>query len=82
MPARSLLGLDSLPPLRHVSGPLAKPVAVPTGQRHFTQVREARHMVELVDSAAELTANLCGLRDDLCSDPATMPDSELRGIAA
>lgn len=34
-----------------------------------------------MDSADELTANLCGLRDDLCGDPATMPDSELRGIA-
>lgn len=82
VPVRGWLGVDSLPLLRPVSGPLAKPVTVPTGQRHVTLVREARRMVEFVDSAPELAANLCGLRDDLCGDPATMPDSELRGIAA
>ncbi len=38
-------------------------------------------MVELVDSAEELQANLAGIRDDWCADPATMPDSELRAIA-
>ena len=38
-------------------------------------------MVELVDGAAELQANLAGIRDDWCIDPATMPDSELAGIA-
>lgn len=81
VPVLGLLGVDSLPPLRPVSGPLAKPVAVPTGQRHVTLAKEAIRMVEYVDSAEELTANLCGLRDDLCGDPATMPDSELRGIA-
>jgi hypothetical protein len=39
-------------------------------------------MVEYVDSAAELAANLEAVRDDLCADAATMPDSELRDIAA
>lgn len=82
VPERGLLGLDSLPTLRPVSGPLAKPVTVPTGQRHIALVKEAIRMVEYVDSAEELTANLCGLRDDLCGDPATLPDSELRAIAA
>jgi hypothetical protein len=38
-------------------------------------------MVTLVDSAEELAANLKGIRDDWCADPATMPDSELQGIA-
>ena len=39
-------------------------------------------MVELVDSVDELQANLAGIRDDWCVDPATFPDSELAGIAA
>lgn len=81
-PVRGLLGLDTLPPLRPVSGPLAKSVTVPVGNRHNTLVKEAIRMVEYVDSAEELATNLCGLRDDLCGDPATMPDSELRAIAA
>jgi hypothetical protein len=38
-------------------------------------------MVEYVDSAGELVANLEAVRDDLCADAATMPDSELREIA-
>lgn len=81
MPERGLLGVDVLPPLRPVSGPLLTSVTVPTGQRHVTLVREAIRMVEYVDSAGELAANLFALRDDLCGDPATMPDSELRAIA-
>lgn len=81
VPERGLLGVDALPPLRAVSGPLATSATVPEGQRHVTLVREAIRMVEYVDSAGELAANLCGLRDDLCGDPATMPDSELQAIA-
>ena len=38
-------------------------------------------MLELVDSAEELEANLAAVRDDLCEDAATMPDSELRALA-
>ena len=38
-------------------------------------------MVELVDRAEELAANLAGVRDDLCADASTMPDSELAAIA-
>jgi hypothetical protein len=44
-------------------------------------VREAVQMVEFVDSAEELVANLEAVRDDLCQDAVTMPDSELRAIA-
>jgi hypothetical protein len=80
-PAKGLLGVDDLPPLHAATVPLAGAVMVPHGQRHNALVKEAIRMVEFVDSAEELTANLCGLRDDLCGDPATMPDSELRGIA-
>jgi len=38
-------------------------------------------MVEFVDSAGELAANLEAVRNDLCADTATMPESELRAIA-
>jgi hypothetical protein len=34
-----------------------------------------------VDSAEELAANLAAVRDDLCEDAVTMPDSELRALA-
>lgn len=78
---KGALGIDALPPLRAAKGPLVAPLTMPSGQRHVALVKEALRMVEYVDSADELTANLCGLRDDLCGDPATMPDSELRSIA-
>jgi hypothetical protein len=81
VPERGLLGVDGLPPLRSVSIPLATSATVPEGQRHVILVREAIRMVEYVDSAGELAANLCGLRDDLCGNPETMPDSELQAIA-
>jgi hypothetical protein len=78
-PVKGLLGKDPLPPLRAVTGPVTDPIL--TGHRHTELAREAVRMVELVDSAAELQANLAGIRDDWCADPATMPDSELRDIA-
>jgi hypothetical protein len=80
-PVKGLLGNDALHPLRASTGPLVSAERMPKGQRHSTLVREAIQMIEYVDSADELTANLCWIRDDLCSDPATMPDSEVRGIA-
>jgi hypothetical protein len=80
-PVKGLLGNDTLHPLRASTGPLVKAARMPKGQRHVTLVKEAINMVEYVDSAEELAANLCWIRDELCSDPATMPDSEVRGIA-
>ncbi len=80
-PVKGVLGKDALPLIRADTGPLTGAVRVQSGHRHVHLVREAIRMVEFVDTAAELTANLCGLRDDLCGDPATMPDSELHGIA-
>jgi hypothetical protein len=80
-PVRGLLGLDALPPLRPVSGPLAKSVAVPVGGRHSALIREAIKMVAYVDDPEELTANLCGLRDGFCADPASVTDAELSAIA-
>lgn len=77
--ARGLLGQNALPLLRCASK--AKAVAIPIGHRHVELVKEAMRMVELVDSADELQANLAGIRDDWCDDPATMPDSELRDVA-
>ncbi len=79
-PVKGLLGSDALPCLRSAAKP--KPAPILTGHRHVELVKEAMRMVELVDSAEELQANLAGIRDDWCTDPATMPDSELQGIAA
>ncbi len=82
-PAKGVLGVDALPPLRAPVTPARKALGqpIPVGHRHAALVREAMQMLELVDSAEELAANLAGVRDDLCEGPATMPDSELRGIA-
>jgi hypothetical protein len=80
-PAKGLLGVNALPLLRAATWPLVGNATIQEGQRHNTLVKRAMQMVEFVDSAEELTANLYGLRDDLCGDPSTMPDSELRDIA-
>ena len=78
-PVKGVLGVDPLPYLR---APTARHSGqIPIGHRHVELVKEAIRMVELVDSADELQANLAGIRDDWCIDPATMPDSELKGIA-
>ncbi len=83
-PAKGVLGVDTLPPLRAPVTPARKALGepIPVGHRHAALVKEAMQMLELVDSAEELAANLAGVRDDLCEGPATMPDSELRAIAA
>jgi hypothetical protein len=78
-PVKGLLGNDALPRLRCTQSP--KPAPILTGHRHVELVKEAMRMLALVDSAQELQANLAGIRDDWCIDPATMPDSELAGIA-
>lgn len=78
-PVKGLLGVDAMPALRSAARPVSAPIL--TGHRHVELVKEAMRMVELVDSANELQANLVGIRDDWCVDPATMPDSELSDIA-
>jgi hypothetical protein len=78
-PVKGLLGKDTLKPLRVPASPVSDPIL--TGHRHVELVKEAMRMVELVNDADELQANLAGIRDDWCVDPATMPDSELAGIA-
>lgn len=81
--AKGVLGVNALPPLR-APGTLhseALGAAIPVGHRHSALAKEAMRMLEFVDSADELAANLAGVRDDLCEDAATMPDSELRAIA-
>lgn len=86
-PVKGLLGKDALPPLRASQTPLdavaghRRADAIPVGHRHVTLVSEAMQMVEFVDSADELAANLEAVRDDLCADAETMPDSELGAIA-
>jgi hypothetical protein len=81
VPAKGLLGIDALEPLKAAGGPLRASGAIPEGHRHVELVKEAMKMVELVDSGGELFENLRGLRDDWCADPATFPDSELDDIA-
>lgn len=78
-PVKGLLGNDVLKPLRVPTRPVSAPIL--TGHRHVELVKEAMRMVEFVADADELQANLTGIRDDWCVDPATMPDSELAGIA-
>jgi hypothetical protein len=78
-PVKGLLGNDTLRCMRGSVSP--KPAPIPTGHRHVELVKEAMRMVEFVDSADELEANLAGIRDDWCVDPATMRDSELHDIA-
>ncbi|MGB3312906.1 MAG: bifunctional DNA primase/polymerase, partial [Albidovulum sp.] len=78
-PVKGVLGNGVLPGLRHA--PSMKAAPIPNGHRHVELVTEAMRMLELVDSAEELQANLAGIRDDWCVDPATMPDSELHDIA-
>lgn len=82
-PAKGLLGVDALPPLRAPLKPSNKALGatIPVGNRHNELVKAAVTMVELVDSAEELEANLMAVRDDLCQDAGTMPDGEVRGIA-
>jgi len=85
--AKGSLGIDALPPLRASQAPQAanrghaQADTMLVGYRHVLLVRQAVQMVEFVDSADELAANLEGVRDDLCEDAMTMPDSELRAIA-
>ncbi|WP_282064865.1 bifunctional DNA primase/polymerase [Aliiroseovarius marinus] len=78
-PVRGVLGKDALPPLRGATSP--SPAQIQPGNRHLELVKEAMRMVEHVDTVEELQANLAGIRDDWCVDPATFPDSELSGIA-
>lgn len=86
-PTKGLLGIDALPLKRASEGPQSAPEgqaaanAIPVGHRHMQLVREAIRLVEYVDSEGELAENLEEVRDDLCADAATMPDSELQAIA-
>jgi hypothetical protein len=84
-PAKGFLGVDALPLLQAPIGPPSGNVGpsdpIPVGHRHVRLIKEAVQMVELVDSAEELEANLAGVRDDFCEDASTMPDSELAAIA-
>jgi hypothetical protein len=78
-PVKGLLGNDVLRGLRCTKNP--KPVPILTGRRHVQIVKEAMGMLELVDSVDELQANLAGIRDNWCTDPASFPNNELGSIA-
>lgn len=77
-PVSGTLGQDTLPVLRLASkaGP-----TIAKGNRHDVLKGQAIRMVELVDSCDELTANLKGLRDDLCEDAGSLPDAEVINLA-
>ncbi|KGK78365.1 hypothetical protein PM03_14210 [Thalassobacter stenotrophicus] len=85
-PAKGLLGVDALPLLRAPNSPPSAAVGpsdpIPVGYRHGKLIREAVQMVEFVDSPEELLANLQAVRDDLCADAFSFPDSEVTAIAA
>jgi hypothetical protein len=81
-PAKGVLGTVTLPTLRlTLQARKTGAEAIPMGHRHNALVKEAVAMVEFVDSAEELTANLSDVRDDLCQDAQTLPDSEVTAIA-
>ena len=77
-PVKGRLGADVLPALR-IEAPGPRPIQ--EGARHSALVREAIALVEHVTGPDELTERLTVLRDVLCANPATMPDSELRAVA-
>ncbi|KAA9010170.1 bifunctional DNA primase/polymerase [Histidinibacterium aquaticum] len=52
------------------------------GTRNYALSVAAIQMVETVDDTDELFGNLAFIRDDECEDPASIPDEELRKIAA
>lgn len=84
LPDKGSLGMHALTQLRAPQGSQKEPLgqaALRSGERHVTLVKKARQMVEYVDSAEELEANLRAIRDDFCEDVQSMPDTELRGIA-
>ena len=82
-PAKGVLGVDTLQPLRMAQTPRhAAQETIPVGYRHVQLVKEAVAMVEYVESSEELAGNLGAVRDDLCQDASTMPDSEVQAIAA
>jgi len=87
-PVRGVLGVDALPPLKTPPrapvapvAPVTRPAPIPAGDRHNELVKLAVRRARHVSSPEELTDDLRGLRDDLCETPATMPESELAGIA-
>lgn len=81
--AKGALGIDALPTLRAPlrPAPEAPGAVMLVGHRHVRLVKEAVAMVECVDSAEELAANLAAVRDDLCQDAENFPDSEVAAIA-
>ena len=79
VPAKGVLGQDTLPELR-MEAPRRND-RIQAGQRNYALTVEAIHMVEYVDQPDELFENLRYIRDDQCDDPATVHDEELRKIA-
>lgn len=77
-PAKGILGADALPLIHSISRPSARQFQ--EGERNQSLTLAAIKMVEAVDDPDELFGNLQALRDDLCADASTVPDSEIRKI--
>ena len=79
---KGILAITALPPLRPSQRwPSATRATIPTGHRHNELVKEAIALVEYVDSAGELEANLAAFRADVCEDSYSISDAEVRSIA-
>ncbi|ARE81886.1 hypothetical protein ROSMUCSMR3_00381 [Roseovarius mucosus] len=85
-PLKGVLGIDALPALKTQTGALVAPVSpsapILKGVRHEELVKFALKMVAHVASVEELKTDLRRLRDGLCENPESMPDSELSEIAS
>jgi hypothetical protein len=77
--AKGRLGVDRLRPLRASQGSETSPVAV--GERHKRLLKEARSMVEFVDTLPELVGNLLAFRADCLPESESVADTEVQGIA-
>lgn len=77
-PAKGILGADALPLIRNISKTGTQQIQ--QGDRNHSLTQAAIKMVEAVDDPDELFGNLQSLRDDLCADPASVPDGEIRKI--
>jgi len=84
-PMRGVLGVDALTPL-HTSPSAGvasadAPASIAPGKRHNELIKHAIKDVAIVSSVPELVDRLKGIRDDLCEQPNTLPNSEIEAIA-
>lgn len=95
-PAKGVLGVTPLSTLREPPKALETPKiapcidgdkgamnwAIPKGQRHNSLMRESLDVAPHVASVESLFQHLAKIKATQCEDPASLPDSELRGLAS